>query len=90
MKWVVYDICIKPGMFVLSGALSKALPFRNGDHFEADFGVLGKVSVIISKRSGDKMNKVKVGIIGSGNIGTDLMYKIERMPSIRNECYGRD
>ena len=35
------------------------------------------------------MTKLKVGIIGSGNIGTDLMYKIERSPVIRNECYGR-
>ena len=44
---VQYGISIEPGMFVLSGALSKALPFEAGDTFEADFGVLGKVSVII-------------------------------------------
>ena len=44
-----YDISIQPGMFVLSGALSKAVPFEVGDEFEADFGILGKVSVNISK-----------------------------------------
>ena len=42
-----YGISIEPGMFVLSGALSKAVPFEAGDQFEADFGVLGKVSVNI-------------------------------------------
>ncbi|MGX9133288.1 2-keto-4-pentenoate hydratase [Rummeliibacillus sp. JY-2-4R] len=45
----VYDISIKPGMFVLSGALSKAVLFEAGDEFEADFGILGKVSVNILK-----------------------------------------
>ncbi len=40
-----YDISIQPGMFVLSGALSKALPFTNGDNFKADFGELGEVSI---------------------------------------------
>ena len=42
-----YGITIEPGMFVLSGALSKAVTFKAGDEFEADFGVLGKVSVNI-------------------------------------------
>lgn len=42
-----YGISIEPGMFVLSGALSKAVPFEAGDKFEADFSVLGKVSVNI-------------------------------------------
>jgi 2-keto-4-pentenoate hydratase len=44
-----YGITIQPGMFVLSGAFSKAVPFEAGDSFEADFGQLGKVSVIFSK-----------------------------------------
>ena len=44
-----YGVKIEPGMFVLSGALSKAVPFNAGDSFEADFGILGKVSVTFSK-----------------------------------------
>lgn len=45
-----YGISIEPGMFVLSGALSKAVPFEEGDHFVADFGPLGKVSVNIMQK----------------------------------------
>lgn len=44
-----YDVSIEPGMFVLSGALSKAVDFEDGDVFEADFGMLGKVNVVITK-----------------------------------------
>lgn len=44
-----YDVSIEPGMFVLSGALSKAVVFEEGDSFTADFGVLGKVNVVITK-----------------------------------------
>ncbi|HWK22156.1 MAG TPA: 2-keto-4-pentenoate hydratase [Ureibacillus sp.] len=44
-----YGISIEPGMFVLSGALAKAVEFKAGDIFEADFGFLGKVSATILK-----------------------------------------
>lgn len=45
-----YNITIQAGMFVLSGALSKAVPFEPGDTFMADFGVLGKVSATFEKK----------------------------------------
>jgi 2-keto-4-pentenoate hydratase len=45
-----YDVSIQPGMFVLSGALSKALPFTEGDTFTADFHELGKVSIAFQKK----------------------------------------
>jgi len=44
-----YGVMIEPGMFVLSGALSKAVEFKAGDVFEADFGLLGKVNATIVK-----------------------------------------
>ena len=44
-----FGVKIEPGMFVLSGALSKAVPFQEGDYFEADFGELGKVSTRFAK-----------------------------------------
>lgn len=44
-----YGITIEPNMFVLSGALSKAVEFKAGDYFEADFGFLGKVGARVLK-----------------------------------------
>ena len=47
-----YGVMIEPGMFVLSGAVSKAVTFEAGDVFEADFGALGKVSATFAKEVG--------------------------------------
>lgn len=54
VEWLANEISkfgvkIEAGMFALSGALSKAVPFQEGDHFEADFGELGKVSATFAK-----------------------------------------
>jgi len=49
-----YGVSIEPGMFVLSGALSKAVVFEEGDVFEADFGELGKVKAVITKEVEEK------------------------------------
>lgn len=46
-----YGISIEADTFVLSGAVSKAVLFEEGDVFEADFGVLGKVSASILERA---------------------------------------
>lgn len=46
-----YGISIEPNTFVLSGAVSKAVLFEEGDVFEADFGVLGKVSASILEKA---------------------------------------
>lgn len=46
-----YGITIQAGTFVLSGAVSKAVPFAAGDVFEADFGPLGKVRTTFAKEA---------------------------------------
>lgn len=46
-----YGITIQAGTFVLSGAVSKAVPFEAGDVFEADFGPLGNVRAAFAKEA---------------------------------------
>ena len=46
-----YGITVQAGTFVLSGAVSKAVPFEAGDVFEADFGPLGKVRASFAKEA---------------------------------------
>lgn len=43
-----YDITLKAGQFILAGAITAAVPFEDGDTFEADFGTYGTVRVAFS------------------------------------------
>ena len=43
-----YDITLKAGQFILSGAITKAVPFESGDVFEIDYGSYGHMKVTFS------------------------------------------
>ena len=40
-----YGISLKAGQFILAGAITAAVPFEYGDHFDIDFGEYGNVKV---------------------------------------------
>jgi 2-keto-4-pentenoate hydratase len=44
-KLAEYDVTLKAGEVILSGALSAAVAAQKGDVFTAEFGLLGKVEV---------------------------------------------
>ncbi len=43
-----YDITLKAGQFILSGAITAAVPFEPGDVFDIDFGSYGQVNIAFS------------------------------------------
>ena len=43
-----YDITLKAGQFILSGAITAAVPFESGDVFEIDYGPYGHMKVTFS------------------------------------------
>lgn len=44
-----YDITLKAGQFILSGAITAAVPFEAGDRFDIDYGDYGQVSVTFTE-----------------------------------------
>lgn len=44
-----YDISLKAGQFILSGAITAAVPFAENDEFSVDYGEYGQVKVAFKK-----------------------------------------